>query len=91
MTQGDHSVLASQNSTNKDNFHILREEVYAAIRSLKKGKSAGMDEFPAELIQHGGQIVTEIFTRICKHDLTDWRVAYTTDSLIITLPKKGNL
>ncbi|KAK3770275.1 hypothetical protein RRG08_029930 [Elysia crispata] len=56
MTQGDHSVLASQNSTNKDNFHILREEVYAAIRSLKKGKSAGMDEFPAELIQHGGQI-----------------------------------
>ena len=113
-TQGDSSALVSQNSTNEDNFQILREEVDAAIRSLKKGKSAGIDNMTAELIQHRGQVVTDIFTRICNkiwqsglhhgdnHSLSpslkqaisnsagEWPTPWR-QSLIITLPKTGNL
>ena len=29
---------------------ILRKEVEAAVQSLKKGKSAGVDNIPAELV-----------------------------------------
>ena len=34
---------------------ILREEVYTAVASLKKGKSTGDDNIPAELVQAGGR------------------------------------
>ena len=33
---------------------ILRKEVEAAVQLLKKGKSAGVDNVPAELVQAGG-------------------------------------
>ena len=35
-------------NTEEDNFPILREEVEAAVKSLKRGKSAGVDNIPAE-------------------------------------------
>ena len=34
---------------------ILREEVKIAVASLKKGKSAGVDNIPAEHVQAGGE------------------------------------
>ena len=49
----------------EDNFPILREEVEAAVKSLKKGKSAGVVNIPAELIHAGGEAVTNILTAIC--------------------------
>ena len=33
---------------NNDSHPILREEVEAAVNSLKKGKSAGVDNIPSE-------------------------------------------
>ena len=33
---------------NNDRYPILREEVEAAVKSLKKGKSAGVDNIPSE-------------------------------------------
>ena len=47
--KGNPVVLNCPQSTNVDNHPILREEVEAAIKSLKKGKSAGVDNIPAEL------------------------------------------
>ena len=38
-----------------DNYPILREEVEAAVKSLKEGKSAGTDNIPGELVQAGGE------------------------------------
>ena len=38
----------------EDDHPILRREVEAAVQSLKKGKSAGVDKVPAELVQAGG-------------------------------------
>ena len=92
QTNGDPTVLTCQGSTNEDDHPILRDEVEAAIRSLKTDKAAGVDNVPAELIKHEGETVADILTAICKKIwqngewLTPW-----TQSLIVTLPKKGNL
>ena len=49
----------------EDDHPILRREVEAAVQSLKKGKSAGLDNIPAELAQAGGENVTTALTTIC--------------------------
>ena len=52
--------------TDTDNDRpILQKEVEAAVRSLKKGKSAGVDNIPAELVQAGGEDVITALTTIC--------------------------
>lgn len=40
--------------TDTDKYPILREEVDAAVKSLKKGKSPGIDNIQGELVQAGG-------------------------------------
>ena len=89
---GDPDVLQVPPATNNDNHPILREEVEAAVRSLKKGKSAGVDNVPAELIQEGGDDMISALLTICNKiwQTGEWPTPWT-QSLIITLPKKGNL
>ena len=59
---------------------------------LKKGKSAGVDNIPVELVQAGGESMIDILTNVCNKICktgeypTPW-----AQSLIITFPKKGNL
>ena len=57
---------------------------------MKKGKSAGVDNIPAELVQAGGEDVITIFTTICNKiwQTGEWPTPWT-QSLVITLPKKG--
>ena len=64
----------------------------AAVQSLKKGKSAGVDNIPAELVQAGGEDVITALTTICNKiwQTGEWPTPWT-QSLAITLPKKGNL
>ena len=71
---------------------ILREEVEIAVASLKKGKSAGVDNIPANLFQAGGETMIDVLTEICNRiwRTGGWPTPWT-QSLIITLPKKGNL
>ncbi|WP_419629532.1 hypothetical protein, partial [Thiolapillus sp.] len=87
----------------------------------KKGKSAGVDNIPAELIQTGGEDVISALTTICNKiwQTGEWQTPWMqssgedvisaltticnkiwqtgewqtpwTQSLVITLPKKGNL
>ena len=45
---------------NNDRYPILREEGEAAVKSLKKGKSAGVDNIPSELVQAGGEAKTNV-------------------------------
>ena len=47
---GDLSVLNCPHTDTENDHPILRREVWAAVQSLKKGKSAGVDNIPAELI-----------------------------------------
>ena len=79
-------------ATNNANHPILPEEVEAAVKSLKKGKSAGVDNIPAELLKQGGEAMVNALLIICNKIwrtgewLTPW-----THSLVIALPKNGNL
>ena len=75
-----YAVLDCSQSPEKDLQPILRAEVEIAVASLKKGKSVGVDNIPAELVQAGGETMIDVLTEI------PW-----TQSLIITLLKKGNL
>ena len=47
--------------TDTDNYPILREEVEAAVKSLEKRKSPGIDNTPGELAQAGGDAVISAF------------------------------
>ena len=64
----------------------------AAVLSLKKGKSAGVDNIPAELVQAGGEdVIITLMTIRSKIWQTGELPTPWTQSLVITLPKKGNL
>ena len=56
---GDPSVLNCTQTDTEDDHPILRREVEAAVQSLKKGKSAGVDNIPA-----GGEDVITALTTI---------------------------
>ena len=62
------------------------------MTSLKKRKSAGVDNIPAELVQAGGEAMIDALHIICSKiwQTGKWPTRWT-QSLIITLPKKGNL
>ena len=62
---GDPEVLNVPPATNNTNHPILREEVEAAVKSLKKGKSAGVDNIPAELLQQGREAMVNALLIIC--------------------------
>ena len=62
---------------------------------MKKGKSDGVDNIPAELVQAGGEDVNNVITAlttICNKiwQTGKWPISWTPP-LVITLPKKGNL
>ena len=90
--KGDPEVLKHPPVTNIDSHLILREEVEAAVKSLKPGKSAGVDNIPAELLQAGGETMIDVLLNICNKiwQTGEWPMPWT-QLLVITLPKKGNL
>ena len=57
---------------------------------MKKGKSAGVDNIPTELVQAGGEDVITALTTICNKiwQAGEWPTPWT-HSLVITHPKKG--
>uniref|UniRef100_UPI003AF8651C RNA-directed DNA polymerase n=1 Tax=Thiolapillus sp. TaxID=2017437 RepID=UPI003AF8651C len=85
-------VLNCTQKGTEDDHPILRREVEAALQSLKKRKSTGVDNIPAELVQAGGEDVISALTAICNKiwHTGKWPTPWT-QSLVITLPKKGNL
>ena len=89
---GNPSVLKCPQTDTEDYHPIIRTEVEAAVQSLKKGKSAGVDNIPAELVQAGGEDIITALTTICNKiwQTGEWPSPWT-QSLVITFPKKGNL
>ena len=56
------------------------------------GKSAGVDDIPAELVQSRREAMLDILTSICNKIWKTGELPTTwTQSLVNTLPKKGNL
>ena len=64
-TTGDPKVLDVPPPTNSDSYPIMREKVEAAVKSPKKGKSAGVDSIPSELVQAGGEAMIDMLLIIC--------------------------
>ena len=67
-----------------------QEEVEVAVASLEKGKSAGVDNILAELVQSCGETIIDVLTEINNRIWSpgEWPTSWT-QSLIITLPKKA--
>ena len=53
----DLTTVKQGKATTEDDHPILCKEVEDALQSLKKGKSDGVDNIPAELVQAGGEDV----------------------------------
>ena len=89
---GDPEVLNVPPATNNTNHPILHEEAEAAVKSLKKGESAEVDNIPAELLQQEGEAMINALLIICNKiwRIGEWLTS-CTQSLDITLPKNGNL
>ena len=88
----DPSLLNCPQTNTEDDHPIFRREVESAVQSLKKGKSAGVNNISAELVQAGGEDVITALTTICnKIWQTGELPTQWTQSLVITHPKKGNL
>ena len=89
---GDLSVLNFPRRDTEDDHPIFRWAVEAAVQSLNKGKSAGVDNIPAELVQEGGEGVIASLTTICNRiwQTGDWPTPWT-QSLVIKISKKGSL
>ena len=91
-TDEDPIVLDCPQIPDEEHHPILREEVEAAVKALKMGESAGVDNIPAELVQAGGEAMIDILTAICNKiwKTGEWPTTWT-QSLVITLTEKGNL
>ena len=91
-TEGDPILLDRPQIPDAEHHPILPEEVEAAVKALKMGKSTGVDNIPAELVQAGGEAMIDILTTICNKiwKTREWPTTWT-QSLVITLPKKSSL
>ena len=76
-TTGDIKKLNTSLTTGIDNFPVLREEVEEAAKFLKKGRAAGIDNIPAELVPARGQGHDRFATCNLPEDLGDRTVANT--------------
>ena len=77
-TTGDPKVLDVPPPINNDSYPILQEEVEASVKSLKKGKSEGVDNGAGPGRKRGHD---RYVTHYLKYDLADRRVANTLDSV----------
>ena len=92
--QPDDSLLDrdSTSSRGPSPLPVMREEVEEALGRLPEGKSPGADNIPSELLKHAGNELVTIVTSLCQKiwESKQWPAEWT-QSLIIPLPKRGNL
>ena len=65
--KNDIKKLNTSLTTDIDNFPVLREEVEEAVKFLEKGKAAGIDNIPAELVHAGGKAMIGTLHVICQN------------------------
>ena len=89
-TEGGPIVLDCPQIPDEEHYPILQEEVEAAVKALKMGKSAGVDNIPAELVQAGGEAMIDILFAICNKiwKTGEWPTTWT-QSLVINSQRKA--
>ena len=73
--RGDPSVLNCTQTDTENGHPTLYREVEAAVQSLKKGKSAGVDNIPAELVQAG---VEDVITALRLQSRKEYHSRFST-------------
>ena len=88
----DINILQRNSMDQYDDLPILKYEVINAIKSLKDRKSPGNDNISSELLKHGVDAIVNVFTELCQKSwsMKKWPAQWT-QSLVIPIPKKGNL
>ena len=93
----DRNLLSNRNSYSEISPPIIKSEVEQSIRSIQKGKAAGVDNIPVNyllllLFTHGGEEMLTVMTTLCQQiwKTQEWPDKWSK-SLIITIPKKGDL
>ena len=73
-------VLKCTQTDTEDDHPVLRREVEAAVQSLKRRKSAGIDSIPAELVQASEEGVIAALTTIWNEiwETGDWSTLWTS-------------
>ena len=86
----DNAVLDCSQPPEEDLQPILRKKVEIAVASLKKGKSVGVDNIPAELVQAGGETMIDFLTEICNRiwRTGEWPISVDSVTDYYT-PQKG--
>ena len=69
---------------------LLIDEIHAAIKEMKNGKVAGVDDIPAEFLKLLDERPMEILTEVCVHiyETGIWPEDFTK-SVMIPIPKKA--
>ena len=85
-------MLDCPRADTEGDYPILRGQVEAAVQSLKTGRSAEVGSIPAELVQAGGEGVVAALATVCGRvwQTGEWPTPWT-QSLVITLPRRGSL
>lgn len=69
--------------------NIKKPEIKKALKSLKNGKAAGIDEIPPEALNHGGEEICEILFKLLNKIWDDERLPTEWNKgLLVKLPKK---
>jgi hypothetical protein len=70
---------------------IMREEIYEAIKCMKKGKAAGIDDVPAEFLKMIEGETLKKLVDLCMelYNTGIWPEDFTK-SLLIPIPQKAN-
>ena len=63
----DRNLLSNRKSDSEISPPIIKSEVEQAIRIIKKGKAAGVDNIPGELFTHCREEMLTVMTTLCQH------------------------
>ena len=77
-TVWDSKVLDYPQIQDEDSLRIILAEVEAAVKTLKIGKSAGVDKIPAEFVNTGGNARIDILSSV-SNTIFDTRERLTMD------------
>ena len=84
-------ILTKCHNQINDDFALIQEENEVAVKALKNGKSAGVTTKTVKLIKARGEYMVNALTVICNKMIMKKRPTPMTQSLVITIPKKGDL
>src|SRR6218665_2772834 len=83
-------IRNEEDTEEEDN--TLYEEVEKAVSQLKKNKSPGTDGITGEMIQTGGERMTEEIHKLCRQAWREGKIPEEwTQTILVIIPKKGDL